>query len=170
MRPSPLAFALVAGSLLTAGAALMPNYLGTPAAAAPAAVAAVPVQAAAPAAAPVAAGSGDQCAQMGGVVAGILVKEGQSVSEGEKIAELEAMLYGLEEFDLKELPRDGSDEPGAIGDFLDPAGQFHIERVGAIGQDDPQDLGPPPFQIDGEQIGAKAGHAHRRLDSIGSLA
>ena len=81
----------VAVQELTAGAALMPNYLGTPAAAAPAAVAAVPVQAAAPASAPVAAGSGDQCAQMGGVVAGILVKEGQSVSEGERIVELEAM-------------------------------------------------------------------------------
>lgn len=80
----------VAVQELTAGAALMPNYLGTPAAAAPAAVAAVPVQAAATAT-PVAAGSGDQCAQMGGVVAGILVKEGQSVSEGERIVELEAM-------------------------------------------------------------------------------
>ena len=81
----------VAVQELTAGAALMPNYLGTPTAAAPAAVAAVPVQAAAPASAPVAAGSGDQCAQMGVVVAGILVKEGQSVSEGERIVELEAM-------------------------------------------------------------------------------
>ena len=81
----------VAVQELTAGAALMPNYLGTPTAAAPAAVAAVPVQAAAPASAPVAAGSGDQCAQMGGVVAGILVKEGHSVSEGERIVELEAM-------------------------------------------------------------------------------
>ena len=37
------------------------------------------------------AGSGDQCAQMAGVVSVILVKEGQSVNEGEKIIELEAM-------------------------------------------------------------------------------
>ncbi len=38
-----------------------------------------------------AAGAGDQCAQMGGVVASILVKEGQVVNEGDKIVELEAM-------------------------------------------------------------------------------
>ena len=37
------------------------------------------------------AGSGDQCAQMAGVISSILVKEGQSVNEGEKIIELEAM-------------------------------------------------------------------------------
>ena len=37
------------------------------------------------------AGSGDQCAQMGGVVASILVKEGQTVSEGQRIMDLEAM-------------------------------------------------------------------------------
>ncbi len=36
-------------------------------------------------------GSGDQCAQMSGVVAGILVKQGQSVNEGDRIMELEAM-------------------------------------------------------------------------------
>ena len=41
--------------------------------------------------APVQAGTGDQCAQMGGVVANILVKEGQSVNEGERILDLEAM-------------------------------------------------------------------------------
>jgi glutaconyl-CoA decarboxylase len=82
----------VAVQELTSGAALMPNYIGTPTAATPAAVAAsvasVP-KAAAPA--PMAAGAGDQCAQMGGVVAGIFVKEGQDVSEGERIVELEAM-------------------------------------------------------------------------------
>lgn len=37
------------------------------------------------------AGSGDQCAQMGGVVANILVKQGQLVNEGDTIVELEAM-------------------------------------------------------------------------------
>lgn len=36
-------------------------------------------------------GSGDQCAQMSGVVASILVKQGQSVNEGDRIMELEAM-------------------------------------------------------------------------------
>ena len=50
--------------------------------AAPAAVASAP-------SAP--AGAGDQCAQMGGVVASIAVKEGQSVAEGERLVELEAM-------------------------------------------------------------------------------
>jgi biotin carboxyl carrier protein len=79
----------VAVQELTSGAALMPNYVGTPAAAAPAAVAAVaPAANAAPT--PV-AGSGDQCAQMGGVVSAILVRESQIVSEGERIVELEAM-------------------------------------------------------------------------------
>ncbi len=74
---------------------LMPNY--TPAAPViPGSYAApvpVPSQGAAPAAsaAPVPAGSGDQCAQMGGVVASIFVKEGQSIGEGERIMELEAM-------------------------------------------------------------------------------
>lgn len=37
------------------------------------------------------AGAGDQCAQMSGVVASILVKQGQNVSEGDRIMELEAM-------------------------------------------------------------------------------
>ena len=37
------------------------------------------------------AGAGDQCAQMGGVVASIAVKEGQSVAEGDRLVELEAM-------------------------------------------------------------------------------
>ncbi|MDR1936265.1 MAG: biotin/lipoyl-binding protein [Candidatus Accumulibacter sp.] len=81
----------VAVQELTSGAAIMPNYIGTPTPASAASVAAVPQAAPAPAAAPVAAGSGDQCAQMGGVVASILVKEGQEVSQGERIAELEAM-------------------------------------------------------------------------------
>lgn len=81
----------VAVQELTSGATLMPNYIGTPAAAAPAAVAAVPVQAAAAPATAAPAGSGDQCAQMGGVVAAILVKDGQAVTEGERIVEIEAM-------------------------------------------------------------------------------
>ncbi len=63
---------------------------------APAAYVPAPVPSAAtPIAAPVAssapAGAGDQCAQMGGVVASIAVKEGQAVSQGDRIAELEAM-------------------------------------------------------------------------------
>jgi biotin carboxyl carrier protein len=72
---------------------MLPNYIGTPTTAAPAAVAAVASvpQAAAPSAAPIAAGSGDQCAQMGGIVASILVKEGQDVTAGDRIVELEAM-------------------------------------------------------------------------------
>lgn len=74
---------------LTSGATLMPNYVGTPVSGAPSQVAAAAPKAAAPAVAP--AGSGDHCAQMGGVVASILVKEGQSVNEGERILELEAM-------------------------------------------------------------------------------
>ena len=79
--------------LTDGGAQLMPNY--TPGAAvAPIsyiAPAASVVSAAPASAAPAPAGSGDQCAQMGGVVANILVKEGQSVNEGEKIIELDAM-------------------------------------------------------------------------------
>ena len=68
----------------------------TPVASAPAAYIPAPVvSAAAPMAAPAApsapAGAGDQCAQMGGVVASIAVKEGQAVNPGDRIAELEAM-------------------------------------------------------------------------------
>ena len=84
----------VAVEELTDGSAqLMPNY--TPGAAvAPVsyvAPAATVVSAAPASAAPAPAGSGDQCAQMGGVVANILVKEGQSVNEGDRIMDLEAM-------------------------------------------------------------------------------
>ena len=65
----------------------------TPAAYAPApvvsAAAPVAVASSSPASAP--AGAGDQCAQMGGVVASIAVKEGQAVNQGDRIAELEAM-------------------------------------------------------------------------------
>ncbi|WP_263770611.1 biotin/lipoyl-containing protein [Propionivibrio soli] len=78
----------VAVQELTSGASLMPNYIGTPVSSATSQVASAP-KPAAPAVAQ--AGSGDHCAQMGGVVAGIFVKEGQSVNEGEKILELEAM-------------------------------------------------------------------------------
>ena len=74
----------VAVEELTDGATqIMPRY--TPAAVATASAPAVAK------AAPVASGSGDQVAQMGGVVTQILVKPGQSVAEGDKIAELEAM-------------------------------------------------------------------------------
>ena len=79
--------------LTEGGTQLMPNYTAS-APAAPVSYAA-PVStvapSAAPAAAPAAAGSGDQCAQMGGVVANVLVKEGQSVNEGDRIMDLEAM-------------------------------------------------------------------------------
>ncbi len=51
-----------------------------------------PISVAVPApAAKAAAGAGDQCAQMSGVVAGIFVTPGQSVNEGDRIVELEAM-------------------------------------------------------------------------------
>jgi glutaconyl-CoA/methylmalonyl-CoA decarboxylase subunit gamma len=79
----------VAVEELTDGATqIMPRY--TPAAVATASAAPVAAPAIAKAA-PVAAGSGAQVAQMGGVVTQILVKQGQSVGEGDKIAELEAM-------------------------------------------------------------------------------
>ena len=78
----------VAVEELTDGATqIMPRY--TPAAVATASTA--PAAAPAVAKAAPAAGSGDQVAQMGGVVTQILVKPGQSVAEGDKIAELEAM-------------------------------------------------------------------------------
>ena len=65
----------------------------TPSAAAPVAYTPAPAASAAiPVATPSApAGAGDQCAQMGGVVASIAVKEGQAVNPGDRIAELEAM-------------------------------------------------------------------------------
>lgn len=78
---------VVVEELTSATAAIMPNYTPAPATASPAAAAPV----AAPKAAAAPAGAGDQCAQMGGVVSGVNVKEGQQVSEGDKIAELEAM-------------------------------------------------------------------------------
>lgn len=69
---------------------LMPQYRASTVAApsAPAASAA-PVASVSKAAAP--AGSGDQCAQMGGVIASILVTVGQSVAVGDQLVELEAM-------------------------------------------------------------------------------
>ena len=65
----------------------------TPSAAAPVAYNPAPAASAAiPVATPSApAGAGDQCAQMGGIVASIAVKEGQVVAEGERLVELEAM-------------------------------------------------------------------------------
>ena len=81
---------------LSTDTALMPSYVGaTPATAVAGASAVTPSTTATPqaraAAAPIAAGSGDQCAQMGGIVEKILVKEGQAVQAGTRIAELEAM-------------------------------------------------------------------------------
>ena len=55
---------------------------------APVVGAAAPVAVATPSAAPAPAGAGDQCAQMGGVVASIAVKEGQNVNKGQAIAEM----------------------------------------------------------------------------------
>ncbi len=68
-------------------APIMPKYTAT----APAATVS-PLAVAVPVPAPkAAAGAGDQCAQMSGVVAGIFVTPGQSVNEGDRIVELEAM-------------------------------------------------------------------------------
>ena len=78
----------VAVEELTDGATqIMPRYTPAPVAA----VSAAPAAVAAPKAAPAAVGGGAQVAQMGGVITQILVKPGQSVNEGDKIAELEAM-------------------------------------------------------------------------------
>ena len=76
---------------LSVGASMMPNYLGSPMTTTSAKVVGPSSPTAVSTPSPVAGGSGDQCAQMGGVVSAVLVKEGQSVAEGEKIAELEAM-------------------------------------------------------------------------------
>ena len=65
----------------------MPKYSAT----APVAVNTAPAAASPAPAARAPAGSGDQCAQMSGVVASILVKQGQNVNEGDRILELEAM-------------------------------------------------------------------------------
>ena len=73
-------------------AQVMPSY--TPTAAPIAPISSVPAAAtiAAPSAGKAApAGTGDQCAQMGGVVVNIAVKLGQSVNEGDVVVELEAM-------------------------------------------------------------------------------
>ena len=79
--------------LTDGGAQVMPNYTpGASVAPVSYATPAATVVSAAPAsAASTPAGSGDQCAQMGGGVANILVKEGQSVNEGDRIMDLEAM-------------------------------------------------------------------------------
>ena len=66
---------------------LMPKYSAT----APVLAASTVSAASATAVARAPAGSGDQCAQMSGVVASILVKQGQRVNEGDRIMELEAM-------------------------------------------------------------------------------
>lgn len=74
---------------LNAGSSqLMPSY--TPIAGA-SQVSTAPAVAHTASSAPAAAGAGDQCAQMGGVVAHIHIKVGDSVNEGDKIFELEAM-------------------------------------------------------------------------------
>lgn len=78
---------VVVEELTSATSAIMPNY--TPAPALASSPVSAPAAAASVAKGP--AGAGDQCAQMGGVVAGIMVKEGQQVNEGDRIAELEAM-------------------------------------------------------------------------------
>ena len=70
---------VVVEELTSATSAIMPNYLAASAAAsATQAPMAAPV---ASAAVPAPAGAGDQCAQMGGVVAGVMVKEGQRVAQ-----------------------------------------------------------------------------------------
>ncbi len=83
---------VVVEELTSVTSAIMPNYTPAPATVSTAAAAPVAAPVAAPKAAAAApAGAGDQCAQMGGVVSGVMVKEGQQVNEGDKIAELEAM-------------------------------------------------------------------------------
>lgn len=81
----------VAVEELSSGAGqLMPSYSASAPVSTVGSVAqAAPVAAASAASAP--AGAGDQLAQMGGVVASIAVKEGQSVAEGDRVMELEAM-------------------------------------------------------------------------------
>ena len=80
---------VVVEELTSATSAIMPNYTPAPAPVSTASAAPVSAPVASAAAAP--AGAGDQCAQMGGVVAGVMVKEGQQVNEGDRVAELEAM-------------------------------------------------------------------------------
>ena len=73
---------------------LMPQYKASaPLADAPAAQPLVSASVPTPAPAPrrTAAGSNEQCAQMGGVVAGIFVTVGQTVTSGDRLVELEAM-------------------------------------------------------------------------------
>ena len=74
--------------LTDANSQIMPKYSAT--APVVAAASTEPAVSVAPATR-VPAGSGDQCAQMSGVVASILVKQGQRVIEGDRILELEAM-------------------------------------------------------------------------------
>ena len=76
----------------------MPQYKASaPQAAAPVAapgtqpVASASVPAPTPTPRRAAAGSNEQCAQMGGVVAGIFVTVGQTVASGDRLIELEAM-------------------------------------------------------------------------------
>ena len=68
---------------------LMPQYRASTVAAPSAPAASAAPVASVSKAAP--AGSGDQCAQMGGVIASILVTVGQSVAVGDQLVELEAM-------------------------------------------------------------------------------
>ena len=70
---------------------LMPQYKASAPQPAPHAVASASVPAPAPTPRRAAAGSNEQCAQMGGVVAGIFVTVGQTVASGDRLIELEAM-------------------------------------------------------------------------------
>lgn len=82
----------VAVDELTSGTSqLMPSYTGAAPVNAPIGFAAPTTATTPTSVARAKAGTGDQCAQMGGVVAAILVKVGQGVSEGDRVAELEAM-------------------------------------------------------------------------------
>ena len=78
---------VVVEELTSATSAIMPNY--TPAPATVSTAAAAPV--AAPKAAAPAGRRWRSMRPMGGVVSGVMVKEGQQVNKGDKIAELEAM-------------------------------------------------------------------------------
>lgn len=70
---------------------IMPQYRPTAPVQAASAQPAVVTTASVPAPAPAAAGADDVCAQMGGVVATIMVKEGQAITAGDRVLELEAM-------------------------------------------------------------------------------
>ena len=52
-----------------------------------------------------------------------------------------------------------------LGRFgFDALGQRHVERIGRIRHDQPDDLGAPPVEVDGEDVRAKSRLLEDRLD------